>query len=177
MTARTAIVFLGLLVSLASPVAAQSATATPGGALAARVREWRRSHEREVLLELRDLVALPNLASDADGIARNAAHLQGLLARRGFTTRLLTVPNAPPAVYGSLEVPGATRTVVFYAHYDGQPVTPADWATPAWTPALRAGTLEGTRCPRASRASIGCTAARCPTTRGRSSRSWPGSMR
>ena len=29
-----------------------------------------------------------------------------------------------------------------YAHYDGQPVDPAAWATPPWTPTLRAGTLE-----------------------------------
>ena len=25
-------------------------------------------------------------------------------------------------------VPGATKTVIFYAHYDGQPVNPATWA-------------------------------------------------
>lgn len=45
-------------------------------------------------------------------------------------------------MYGHLIVPGATRTAVFYAHYDGQPVSPADWSTPAWTPVLRSGTLE-----------------------------------
>ena len=65
-----------------------------------------------------------------------------MLERRGFTTQLLSVSDTPPAVYGSLSVPGATRTVVFYAHYDGQPVTPADWTTPAWSPVLRSGTLE-----------------------------------
>lgn len=142
MSARTTLAVTALIASLAVSVAAQPAPANQGGALAARVRTWRQAHERDVLLELRDLVALPNLATDAEGIARNAAHLQAMLTRRGFTTRLLTVPDAPPAVYGSLEVPGATRTVVFYAHYDGQPVTPADWATPAWAPVLRAGTLE-----------------------------------
>ncbi|BCS33566.1 hypothetical protein TBR22_A27930 [Luteitalea sp. TBR-22] len=143
MRIRTVLVVLsGLLACAAPTVGAQPSSTGPGSALAARVRAWRQAHEREVLTELRDLVALPNLASDAEGIARNAAHLQGLLQRRGFATRLLTVPDAPPAVYGSLEVPGATRTVVFYAHYDGQPVTPSDWATPPWTPVLRAGTLE-----------------------------------
>jgi acetylornithine deacetylase/succinyl-diaminopimelate desuccinylase-like protein len=111
-------------------------------ALAAQVRVWREAHERAILTELRDLVAVPNVARDAADIARNAALLRQMLERRGFATQLLTVPDAPPAVYGSLTVPGATRTVVFYAHYDGQPVTPADWTTPAWSPVLRGGTIE-----------------------------------
>jgi acetylornithine deacetylase/succinyl-diaminopimelate desuccinylase-like protein len=29
--------------------------------------------------------------------------------------------------------------VVFYAHYDGQPVKPADWASPPFSPTMRAG--------------------------------------
>jgi acetylornithine deacetylase/succinyl-diaminopimelate desuccinylase-like protein len=45
-------------------------------------------------------------------------------------------------VYGELRAPGATRTIVMYAHYDGQPVDPARWATPPWTPTLRDAPLE-----------------------------------
>ena len=33
------------------------------------------------------------------------------------------MPGGPPAVYGELPAPGATRTLVLYAHYDGQPST------------------------------------------------------
>lgn len=36
--------------------------------------------------------------------------------------------GAPPAVYGEVIVPGAKRTLIFYAHYDGQPVNPAQWS-------------------------------------------------
>jgi acetylornithine deacetylase/succinyl-diaminopimelate desuccinylase-like protein len=35
--------------------------------------------------------------------------------------------NIPPAVYGEVLIPGAKQTLVFYAHYDGQPVNPAQW--------------------------------------------------
>jgi len=35
---------------------------------------------------------------------------------------------------GEIESPGAARTLVFYAHYDGQPLDPNEWATPPWQP-------------------------------------------
>ena len=38
--------------------------------------------------------------------------------------------------------PGAKRTLVFYAHYDGQPLDPKEWATPPWQPVLRDGRLD-----------------------------------
>ena len=36
-----------------------------------------------------------------------------------------------------LKSPGAKRTVVFYAHYDGQPVTPSQWTSDPFTPVMR----------------------------------------
>jgi acetylornithine deacetylase/succinyl-diaminopimelate desuccinylase-like protein len=33
-------------------------------------------------------------------------------------------------------VPGATRTLALYVHYDGQPADPSKWRTPPWTPTL-----------------------------------------
>jgi acetylornithine deacetylase/succinyl-diaminopimelate desuccinylase-like protein len=36
--------------------------------------------------------------------------------------------NIPPVVYGEVNVPGAAKTIIFYAHYDGQPVNPSLWA-------------------------------------------------
>ena len=35
--------------------------------------------------------------------------------------------GAPSVVFGQIDVPGARHTIVFYAHYDGQPVTPSEW--------------------------------------------------
>jgi len=110
--------------------------------LRASVRAWRQANEAQVVRELAAFLALPNLASDTAGIRRNAEHASAMLARRGITTRLLETPGSPPAVYGELNAPGARRTVMVYAHYDGQPVDPSAWATPPWTPTLRAGTLE-----------------------------------
>ena len=106
-------------------------------AAAQAARAWRETHERAVLGEFLSLLALPNLARDSDGIRRNAAAVSALFEKRGVKTRLLEVPGAPPAVYGEIPTPGATRTVIFYAHYDGQPLDPKEWATPPWEPVVR----------------------------------------
>lgn len=122
---------------LAAPLTAQ-ATAP---ALRQQVRGWRQANEAQILSELRELLAIPNNAADAVNIRRNAEHLVAMLSRRGVRARLLEVEGSPPAVYGELPAPGATRTVVFYAHYDGQPVEAARWASDAFQPVLRSRSL------------------------------------
>lgn len=92
--------------------------------------------------ELVGLLAIPNVAADRENIRRNAAHLRALLEKRGLQTDLLETAGNP-LVHGELRKAGARRTVLFYAHYDGQPVHPAGWrqASP-FTPILRDGRLE-----------------------------------
>jgi acetylornithine deacetylase/succinyl-diaminopimelate desuccinylase-like protein len=82
-----------------------------------------------ILAEFTDLLAIPNVATNLDDIRRNADHIITMMAHRGLAPRLLEGDNAnaPPAIYGEWLVPGAKRTLVLYAHYDGQPVTPEDW--------------------------------------------------
>ena len=113
-----------------------------GNPASVAARQWREAHERAILMEFSGLLAMPNLARDSADIRRNADAIVTLLSRRGVATRLLEVPGAPPAVYGELLTPGASRTVVFYAHYDGQPLDPAEWATAPWKPVLRSAALD-----------------------------------
>ena len=122
-------------------VAALAATASPA-AEADAVRGWVRAHEGAIVHELADLVRLPNLARDTTAIRANADRLVAMLGRRGMEARLLEVEGSPPAVYGVRRVPGARRTLVFYAHYDGQPVDPSKWHGDPWTPVLRDRALE-----------------------------------
>src|SRR3954465_12376782 len=95
------------------------------------------TNQRAVITELADFLAIPNLASDAPNIARNAAAIQAMFEKRGASTRLLTLEGAPPIVVVDIPAPGAKRTIAFYAHYDGQPVDPAQWKSPPWTPVMR----------------------------------------
>jgi acetylornithine deacetylase/succinyl-diaminopimelate desuccinylase-like protein len=94
-------------------------------------------NQRAVVSEFADLLAIPNLASDAPNIARNAAAVQAMFEKRGVTTRILTLDGAPPIVVGDLRTPGATRTIAFYAHYDGQPVDATQWKSAPWNPVMR----------------------------------------
>src|SRR5919199_4182651 len=128
---------LVLAVLLAAPAPPAVAQVPDAPSLRAAVRGFRMQHDAEILRELAELLPIPNVATDSTNIRLNARHLLAMLERRGVQTRLLESPGSLPAVYGELPSAGATRTVVFYAHYDGQPVTPEEWTTPPWRPVLR----------------------------------------
>ena len=94
-----------------------------------RVRSFVDAHQKEIVGELLELLAIPNVAADKPNIRRNAEHLQRLLTKHGLQAEVLETAGNP-LVYGALSVPGATRTVLFYSHYDGQPVDRAKWNQP-----------------------------------------------
>ena len=100
-------------------------------------RQWRQQHERAIVAEFEKLLAIPNLSRDRENIQRNAEAIAALLEQRGVASRLVSAPGANPVVFGEIRTPGATRTIVFYAHYDGQPLDPKEWATPPFEPSLR----------------------------------------
>jgi acetylornithine deacetylase/succinyl-diaminopimelate desuccinylase-like protein len=123
---------------------------TPPAQVVQAVREYRRANEDRIVRELREFLAIPNVASDTPNIQRNAARLVEMLEARGIETHLLSIEGRGPVVFGKLEAPGATRTVIFYAHYDGQPVDAKAWTDGApFEPALRTDSIEngGKRIP------------------------------
>jgi acetylornithine deacetylase/succinyl-diaminopimelate desuccinylase-like protein len=133
---RWLVVTCAVLASAAG-IAALEPAASPR-AIADGVREYRRGHEAAIIGELTGLLSLPNVAADAAAMGRNAALLKSMLERRGISVRFLDVKDRGPIIIGNLPAPGATRTLVFYAHYDGQPVDPAAWSgTKPFEPALR----------------------------------------
>jgi acetylornithine deacetylase/succinyl-diaminopimelate desuccinylase-like protein len=104
-------------------------------ALAAR--QWRQQHERVIVDEFVALLAIPNISADHSNIQRNAETIERMMEKRGVASKLVTVAGANPVVFGEIKTPGATRTVILYAHYDGQPLDPREWASPPFTPTLR----------------------------------------
>ncbi len=109
------------------------------------VREYRQSNEHQLLQDFVQLLSIPNVASDTPNIRKNADYLVELMKQRGLKPQLLSAqnPSAPPAVYGEWTVPNAKQTIVFYAHYDGQPTNPKQWTDSLpWNPVLRSDSLE-----------------------------------
>jgi len=104
------------------------------------IRDWRVAHEHEILNEFAALLRLPNVSRDLADIRANATFIEEMYRKRGIALQRLEVPGGAPALFGELKVPGAVKTVVFYAHYDGQPVDAAQWINRApFTPELRDG--------------------------------------
>src|SRR5437016_8249666 len=108
-------------------------------------RDYRRAHEHLILTEFTRLLAIPNVASDHENIRRNAQLILEMMQRRGLNPQLLEAKSkdTPPAVYGEWNVSRATHSIVFYAHYDGQPVDPKQWtASPPFQPTWRTAAME-----------------------------------
>jgi acetylornithine deacetylase/succinyl-diaminopimelate desuccinylase-like protein len=96
-----------------------------------------------------ELLKIPNVAADRENIRRNAVHLTGLFTRRGFSAETLETAGNP-LVFAERRVPNATRTLLLYSHYDGQPVDPKGWKQPdPFTPVFRSGGLTAPELPDA----------------------------
>lgn len=95
------------------------------------IRKFRENEARGIMDEFVSFLSIPNLAKDTLNIKKNTIFIMDMMHRRGIQNVQLLQPltaGAPPAVFGEVNVPGAKQTLVFYAHYDGQPVNPAQWA-------------------------------------------------
>ncbi len=105
-------------------------------------REWRKTQGTSILEEFVEYLALPNVAADLPAIEKNAAYMAVELEKRGVQVEIWQHEAVTPVVYGRLDAPGATRTLGFYLHYDGQPVDPTQWSSSPWTPTLYDGSIE-----------------------------------
>jgi acetylornithine deacetylase/succinyl-diaminopimelate desuccinylase-like protein len=132
-----------LIALLPYPAMGQKSTPPAAAQVAAAVREYRMDNEDRIVRELREFLAIPNVASDTENIQKNAAHLVEMLEARGIETHLLSIAGRGPVVFGKLISPEATRTVIFYAHYDGQPVDATAWTDgKPFEPQLRTAAIE-----------------------------------
>lgn len=104
------------------------------------------SAENKMLEEYVQFLALPNVSRDTADLLKNADFIEGMMHKRGINAKRLqgTTPNVTPALYGDIRTPGATKTIGFYAHYDGQPVNPDQWykGLAPFTPVIITAPLE-----------------------------------
>src|SRR5689334_16804773 len=83
-----------------------------------KIREYRIREEQNIFNDLWKLLSIPNTATDTAGLRENANILMQTMKQGGISNVQLLQPDvpSPPVVYGEVMTPGATRTIVFYAH-------------------------------------------------------------
>ena len=119
--------------ALAAPARAQSPDVEPAIQAAA---DWRAGNAPAIMAELDALLRIPNDAAVPEDIRANAQHLTGLFEARGFETEILEAGDAPVSVLATRQTPGAERTLMLYAHFDGQSVDRARWVSDPYDPVL-----------------------------------------
>ncbi len=123
-------------------VLSHAAPAQQAAPLKDQVKQYVAAHQQPLVQEFLTLVAIPDLHTDLPNIRRNAEQLRLMLDKRHMNPEIWETPSAP-VVFGERIVPGATRTILFYIHFDGQPIEPARWKQPdPFTPVLRTGSLD-----------------------------------
>ena len=131
-----------LVLLVAAFIAAARPAAQSGAKLRSQVAEWVGNSQQPLMQELIELLSIPNIAADGPNIRRNAEYLRRMLTRRGFAAELLETAGNP-LVFGELKVANAARTILFYSHYDGQPVDSRAWKQEdPFKPVLRTGRLD-----------------------------------
>ncbi len=90
------------------------------------------------------LLTLPNISlGNGDGLPANADWLQKSFEQRGFQVQQIA-NNGKPMVVVSRAATAGKKTVLFYLHYDGQPVVPSQWAQQSpWQPVLKRKGADG----------------------------------
>jgi acetylornithine deacetylase/succinyl-diaminopimelate desuccinylase-like protein len=106
------------------------------------VSAWRQSHEQQIVDQFARLLKIPNVASDKASIRKNADFISTLLTDAGLQVQLLELEGSNPVVFAEKAVEGASKTVMIYIHYDGQPVNPDNWASDPWIPVMRTDMVE-----------------------------------
>lgn len=95
------------------------------------IRSWYHANEYQIMKSYFSFLSIPNTFNDRAQLDENARYISTMMTQAGIKTELLydKEKGCVPAVFGEVLVPGATKTVIFYAHYDGMPVNPSNWAS------------------------------------------------
>ena len=127
-------------------VALVGAAVLPGSQIAAQsgpdvARAYREANEATLVRDFAELLSYPNRAHTPE-IREAALYIRDQMRAVGVDTELLEIEGVSPLVLGVLSVPGATRTLGVYVHYDGQATDPTNWTHDPFEPTLYTAAME-----------------------------------
>ena len=100
------------------------------------------ARRRPIMEGLAGFLRLDTVSQNPDGVRACGEWLVQAMKARGLDADLMET-GGNPAVYGSLPLPGARRTVLIYCHFDVKPAPSTGWLQPSpFEPVLRRGTAE-----------------------------------
>ena len=104
-------------------------------------RAYREANEASLVRDFAEMLSYPNRAHTPE-IRRAALYIRDEMRAVGVRTELLDIDGVSPLILGELRVPGATRTLGIYVHYDGQAVDPTNWTHDPFVPTLYSAAME-----------------------------------
>ena len=107
-----------------------------------KVISWIDETREQSIEKLARLISQPSVSSTGEGVEECAQLLVEMLTEVGLDAKVMPTKGLP-AVYAERIAPG-TPTVIFYGHYDVQPVGDLSlWETPPFEPDIRNGRMYG----------------------------------
>jgi acetylornithine deacetylase/succinyl-diaminopimelate desuccinylase-like protein len=107
-----------------------------------RLRSYVNGQKERLLEELMTFLRKPGISTTGVGIEETVRFLFDELTRLGFQTRILTLENANPVVFGEAGDPSARVTLCIYGHYDVQAPDPlSEWHSDPFDPVIRNGLI------------------------------------
>jgi len=97
-------------------------------AAAGTLREQVERAAQQNFAEYLEALRIPNVPAKPADIQRNAEFLSRAFERRGLAVRLVTNPAGRPVVLAERAPRAGLPTLLFYIHYDGQPIVPSEWS-------------------------------------------------
>ena len=87
-------------------------------------------NRHRMIQTLQSLIRQPSVSATGEGIEECASLIQDTLQENGIDSKMLRIEGHAPLIYGEINK-GLPRTILFYNHYDVQPVEPLDmWEHP-----------------------------------------------
>ena len=109
-----------------------------------KVYEYIDGHSEEFVQDLVRLVKQPSVSAKGEGIEECAKLVEELMAKMGFSTKILKGRNGNPVVYGEKLSQKSSKTLLFYNHYDVQPPEPLEeWKYEPFSGTIADGKIYG----------------------------------
>ena len=98
-------------------------------------KTYHEEHATGIIWDFREFLSLPNVAENFDDMLMNANFIENYIGKRGFKSEIISAGGAPYVIAERTGSPNAP-VILIYAHFDGQPVIPANWSSPPFSPTL-----------------------------------------